>query len=316
MSAFDELLELDIPADSYRIICHVDDKYAHAPIEGSYSELYHFVIDNLVHPDDLEAYKRFMNPDTMLDRLNGPNITGAPGILANQMRFKTATGGWRWVEMCLVDGAQHGLPAGTVHYYLFNIQTQKDRLDRDPDGSPAPHPNREGKTGLFWGMPFINKAEDLFKEVTTPQWCVIAIDIDHFRLFNDWYGRDTGDRLLSMVGHELTLAEQATGGVAGYMGQDDFCLLAPYDEERIAMLYTRISDLIAQLATAIGFRPVFGVSAADESSSFMDLFDQARRALEYARGDFKVDINLYDPSMREQEDREYRVLVEFQRGLQ
>ena len=315
MSAFDELLELDIPADHYRIISHVDDKYAHAPVEGSFSELYHFVIDNLIHPDDLEAYKRFMDPDTMLDRLNGPNITGAVGILVNQMRFKTASGSWRWVEMCLVDGAQHGLPVGTVRYYLFDIQMQKDRLEPGSGETPALHPNREGKTGLFWGMPFIDKGEDLFKEVRGPQWCMIAIDIDHFRLFNDWYGRDTGDKLLSLFGQELSKAEKASGGVAGYMGQDDFCLLAPYVEERIAHLYTRLSDIIAQLATSIGFRPVFGVSVAEEDSTFMDLFDQARRALDYARGDFKIDINLYDPSMRELEDREYRVLVEFQRGL-
>jgi len=315
MSAFDELLELDIPADHYRIVNHVDDKYAHAPVEGSYSELYHFVIENLVHPDDLEAYKRFMNPDTMLDRLRGPNVTGAAGVLVNQMRFKTASGDWRWVEMCLVDGAQHGLPVGTVRYYLFDIQMQKDRLEPGSDGSPVPHPNREGKTGLFWGMPFIDKGEDLFKEVRGPQWCMIAIDIDHFRLFNDWYGRDTGDKLLSLFGQELSKAEKASGGVAAYMGQDDFCLLAPYVEERIAHLYTRLSDIIAQLATSIGFRPVFGISVAEEDSTFMDLFDQARRALDYARGDFKIDINLYDPSMRELEDREYRVLVEFQRGL-
>ena len=85
MSAFDELLELDIPSDHYRIINHVDDKYAHAPVEGSYSELYHFVIENLIHPDDLEAYKRFMNPDTMLDRLNGPNVTGAAGVLVTKL---------------------------------------------------------------------------------------------------------------------------------------------------------------------------------------------------------------------------------------
>ena len=140
MSAFDELLELDIPADHYRIVNHVDDKYAHAPVEGSYSELYRFVIENLIHPDDLEAYKRFMNPDTMLDRLRGPNVTGAAGVLVNQMRFKTASGAWRWVEMCLVDGAQHGLPVGTVRYYLFDIQMQKDRLEPGSGETPAPHP--------------------------------------------------------------------------------------------------------------------------------------------------------------------------------
>ena len=187
---------------------------------------------------------------------------------------------------------------------------------RSDDESFAPHPNRDAKTGLYWGMPFFDRAETLFAERRTLQWCVIAIDIEHFGLFNDWYGRDTGDRLLAMVGEELANAERASGGMAGYMGQDDFCLLAPYDEARIANLHERLSGLIAELATTIGFKPVFGISVADGRTPFIDLFDQARRALDHARKDAKADINLYDPVMRERQDREYRVLVDFQRGLQ
>ena len=185
----------------------------------------------------------------------------------------------------------------------------------DHDDSFAPQPNREPKTGLYWGMPFIERAEALFKEVDSSKWCVIAIDIDHFRLFNKWYGRDKGDTLLSMIGAELTEAERVSGGLAGYLGQDDFCLFAPYDENRIANLYNRLNALIAELAMEIGFKPAFGVSVSDGHTPFMDLFDQAKRALAFEHEDFKSDIILYDPSMRELDEREYRVLVDFQRGL-
>ncbi len=315
-SAFSELLELDIPANHYWISFHVEDKFAHAPTEGSCTDLYHLVLDELVHPDDRDAYRDFMNPTTMLDRLKEPGITGVKGVLVNQMRFKTSDGNWRWVEMCLVDGGQYGLKPGVVRFYSFDIQVQKDRFESNSDDTFAPLPNRESKTKLYWGMPFFDRATALFKEVSTVNWCIIAIDLEHFNLFNEWYGRDTGDRLLTIIGKELADAEAASGGLAGYLGQDDFCLLAPYNADKIAHLYERISGHVAELATAIGFRPTFGVSVDDGRTSLLELFDQAQRAIEFARNDARTDIILYDPAMRERDAKEYRTLIDFQRGLQ
>ena len=314
-SAYDELLEFDIPNNHYRILDHVDDKYADAPEEGAYTDLCQFVVDCLVHPDDRESYKRFMDPDTLLERLRRPGKTGVTGVLVNQMRFKTNSGNWRWVEMCLVDGFVHGLKPGIVRFYLFDIQVQKDRNDADGPGGRSTQPSRDQKTGLLWGMSFFDKAGERYAEIDKSQWCVIVMDLDHFSLFNEWYGRDTGDMLLSMVGKELLLAERATNGLAGYLGQDDFCLLVPYDEGNIDRFYVRVSEIVARLATGAGFKPLLGISAFDEDVSFMDAFDQARWALEAARQDFKTDICLYNPQMRERDEREYRVLIDFQRGL-
>ena len=39
------------------------------------------------------------------------------------------------------------------------------------------------------------------KHVNNPEdYCLMAIDIEHFKLFNDWYGQEAGDRLLAMIG--------------------------------------------------------------------------------------------------------------------
>ncbi len=312
-STFDELIELDVANDRYRILCHVDDKYADAPLEASFTDLYRFVIDNLVHPDDAEEFKRFMHPATLLERL----ANAAPeGVLANQMRFKTESGDWRWVELCLVGGACHGLPPGIVRYYMFDVQTKHDRIATSNASATETQSNRDSRTGLLRDHAFFERAERLLSEVNAPKWIVIAIDIDHFSLFNDWYGRATGDLLLERLGQELAKAEKGSGGLAGYLGQDDFCLIAPYDMERTSYLYDKLSNLIGELADTIGFKPAFGISVADGHTSVLDLFDQAKRALDYARADYRTDICLYDPSMREKDSNEYRVLLDFQRGLQ
>jgi diguanylate cyclase (GGDEF)-like protein len=49
------------------------------------------------------------------------------------------------------------------------------------------------------------------------------IDLDDFSGFNERYGRQSGDRVLSQI--EQTLTAIAVGGVAGSFGGDEFALL-------------------------------------------------------------------------------------------
>ena len=57
------------------------------------------------------------------------------------------------------------------------------------------------------------------KHVNNPEdYCLMAIDIEHFKLFNDWYGQEAGDRLLAMIGELLNKTQSEEGGLAGYMG--------------------------------------------------------------------------------------------------
>ena len=316
---FDELVEIDVINDEYRTANHAEDKFVNAPAEGTFSDLYQFTLDHLIHPDDYESYASFVNIDTIQARLDQPDSTGVPGIILNQLRFKRKRGGWRWVELCVIGGEQHGFAPGIIRLYTFSIEPLDNDATKDGTGDPnnldSPQPYRDKKTGLLGEQDFFNKAEAVLAELNGPNWCVIAIDLDHFSLFNDWYGRKTGDELLARIGTELALAERTSGGLAGYLGQDNFCFFAPYEEKRIANLYNRLSALIAELATAIGFKPVFGISMTNGRTSFIDVFDEAKLAQEYADADYKTDICLFEADMREKSEGEYRILLDFQQGL-
>jgi EAL domain-containing protein (putative c-di-GMP-specific phosphodiesterase class I) len=121
--------------------------------------------------------------------------------------------------------------------------------------------------------------------------------------------------LLARLGEELSKAERVSTGVAGYLGQDDFCLLAPYDIDRMENLYGRLSNIMAELTSTIGFKPVFGVCMADGDTPVLDLLDRAKIALDYASKDYKTDICLYESEMYERDEAEYRILLDFQQGL-
>lgn len=312
-SAYDELIEIDLSIGRYRILDFVDYKDAHAASEGDFSELVQFTLDNLILPEDSESYLRFVDPKTLLERTSHSKV---PGVLIGDFRFKIRTGEWRWVQLCLLSGVEHGFGDNIVRMFTFDVQVQKDRSSALQPGLQSKSTLlRDEKTGLLWDRSFFLEANKRLSEVDQTEWCAIAIDMDHFSLFNDWYGRDKGDLLLARLGEELGVAENRLGGVAGYLGQDDFCFIAPYHPDKISNLYNRLSGLITELTSAIGFKPIFGVCVLDDKTPFLDQFDHAKLALDYARTDYKTDIYLYEPSMQEKDEREYRILLDFQRAL-
>jgi diguanylate cyclase (GGDEF)-like protein len=54
---------------------------------------------------------------------------------------------------------------------------------------------------------------------------IAVVDIDHFKSFNDTYGHDTGDQVLSMVASRL--ARVSGGGEAFRVGGEEFSILFP-----------------------------------------------------------------------------------------
>ncbi|SHT63395.1 Probable diguanylate cyclase YcdT [Mycobacteroides abscessus subsp. bolletii] len=72
---------------------------------------------------------------------------------------------------------------------------------------------------------------------------VIAVDIDHFKEFNDMYGHSAGDSALSTVGNMLTASVRA-GDIAGRAGGDEFIVITfPAQSENIDDTVQRIQHL-------------------------------------------------------------------------
>ena len=144
---------------------------------------------------------------------------------------------------------------------------------------------------------------------------MIAIDLENFKLFNEWYGRNQGDLLLASLGAKLGREESVTGGLACYFGQDDFALLAPFDRERLEQLYNECHQLIVERGTSVGFLPAFGVCMTDGESTVEELYDRASLAARHAKENFHTRIRTFEPSMYQQTGREYQILSDFQNAL-
>lgn len=71
------------------------------------------------------------------------------------------------------------------------------------------------------------------------EWAVAAVDIQHFKLYNELYGTEKGDALLETVANCLLGYSKQTGYPVGYFGNDDFFLCLPDEKaEQTAVLAT------------------------------------------------------------------------------
>ena len=195
-----------------------------------------------------------------------------------------------------------------------------------PTDSTLPIPENERKgsiaehidtlTGLYRPSEFMRRANAFLKRADGGSWCIATVDMGHMRLFNEWYGQQAGDFMLSEVGCVLKDFETSGAGVAGYWGQDDFCVLMPFERDIVERLYRSIRAVVAKHDDAVGFLPSMGVFPvpADEEIT-IDSQAKAMFANRRAKDDFKDRIAIFRPSEYDREVQFHQILTEFQYAL-
>lgn len=309
-SSYDELLEIDLDTGHFKNLFHVEGKYFVPIREGEINSLMEYAGMHMVHPDDRETFRALMDFSSLDQRLAKARPTG---VLVAELRYKLLDGGWHWTQQVVVDGKRNGVEGSKLLVFFFDIQQQKDR----ERGARSVYPSsgdRDELTGLLREKSFVRTGREVLA-VKSVKWCMLSIDIENFMLFNDWYGRDQGDLLLAQIGGVLKQEENHCGALAGYRGQDDFSLLMPYDMTRISYLYEEIHKLIMRRGSSMGFLPAVGVALIEKDMTVLDAVDQSSMAAEQIRGNFHSRIVIYDPSMRNRTEEEYRVLSDFQRAI-
>ena len=174
-------------------------------------------------------------------------------------------------------------------------------------------------TGLFLREPFFSQTEAFLhvNGVLPGEYCLAAIDIEHFKLFNEWYGQDAGDRLLGEIGAHLTKMRQESGGIAGYMGGDDFAIVLPNKEEILENLKRRITGFVRAYGGHTGFLPAFGFYAIDDIELSVSLmYDRAILAQETVKGNYAVRSAFYSSDMKTRLENNHVLLAEVQAGLE
>ena len=312
LSVYDELFELNLTEDTYKILYHLEGKYENPEKEGCLSKMLKDVADQRIHPDDREAFLEFWNLDSLMQRLMQEE---KERVLSGQFRKKLSDGGYRWIIQKVVPVNKNADNDRIIMCFIQDIHQQKIK-ELEQKESFLEEISYDALTGMYKRSAFFRAAEIFLSSVKKDGYCLIAIDIEHFKLFNEWYGQETGDRLLIRIGNYLKEAAKEDGA-AGYMGDDDFCIILPNDETRISRLQNKIVDYINGSRGYTGFLPAFGIYAiGEEPVSVSMMYDRACIAVSSVKGNYARRIGWYNAAMMQRMEDNHKLLSEVQKALE
>ncbi len=171
-------------------------------------------------------------------------------------------------------------------------------------------------TGLYNGTTFFNKVEEFKSQISENTYCLVSVDLEHFRVFNKLYGKTKGSSLLQQIAECLKTFTNEYNGVAGYFTGDNYGLLLPYDKELLLNLQKKVTAEIEVYTNSVGFLPAFGVYKIDDLSVTSDImYDRASMAMNYVFGNYQIRICEYNQDMEERVEEEVKILSEVQESL-
>lgn len=424
---YDELYELNITQDSYRIVYHVKGKYVTPPEQGSLSECIDLVSRNMIFPEDHARFLEFFNIDTLRQ-----NFASGREYLLGEFRKLWHDQKYHWASITMFPVAQ---PDGGDEIYLAfimdigdkkqaeeiaqqNILLERQRLDDEryrtiveqtdtlvfewnletdtryisPEISARFAGNYDHRDLMhIWRDDFVIHPDDLplitaflkgsrterYTEMTARFrkrdgayiWCKVALtclrdgsgnpkryigtlndvdsatrsvlalkyraefdlltdlynmhtfysqtaqavhahperlysiirmDIDRFKVINDLYGLEEGDKLLIAIADLLREKMAGTHSVYGRLGGDVFCMCVDYSRDRILALIRELTDRLADYPLPYKVMPSFGICEVDNIDTPINvLCDWANLALKTIKGNYLNSYAFYDGKLRE-----------------
>ena len=172
-------------------------------------------------------------------------------------------------------------------------------------------------TGLLYGQTFFDKVEECLKDTASETCSMMAIDIEHFRLYNKIHGREKGDALLKLVADVLRRFQETHGGVVGYLGGDNFGVLSVCEKEDLKKLRRDVKEEIKKKSDTIGYLPAFGIyHITDKTLPVATAYDRATVALAHILGNYTKRSCEYTSDMDDKVEEELRILSDIQVGIE
>ncbi len=149
----------------------------------------------------------------------------------------------------------------------------------------------DGLTRLFNRMKIDCIIEEKFSKVSLLRsepvdWCLIMIDIDHFKKVNDGYGHQQGDKALKAVAASLSSSVPECGQAARWGGEEFLVSLYGVPTEKAVRIAEDIRENIALMEFESGMKITIslGLSAYREGDSYDTLLKRADDCLYEAKG--------------------------------
>lgn len=153
-------------------------------------------------------------------------------------------------------------------------------------------------TGLYSKEFFYRKVREELQENTDQEYTIICSNIENFKLYNDAFGREAGDRLLQEYAYTM-VNMIGTDGICGRYGADRFLIFSRKEREQAdrKRFILEIDDERPKKMENINIK--WGVyEITDSKVPVEQMCDRALLAADSIKGQYNQHIAVYDDTLR------------------
>lgn len=210
---------------------------------------------------------------------------------------------------CLAQGATdfiskpYPLPRVVLARVLRTIELFEDRdIIRTTE--------RDHLTGLYNREFFYRYVEQMDAYHRDTPTDAMVVDISHFHMINERYGRAYGDQILRHVAARLESEVAEDGGIACRQDGDTFLLYCPHRTDYVDIMENALEGLGGRVRLRMGV-----YAEVDKTLDAERRFDRAKMAADTVRNSFTRMVAIYDNALRESELFAEQLLEVFPKAL-
>lgn len=172
------------------------------------------------------------------------------------------------------------------------------------------------KTGVYNKSTFINKTKELLKNNPDTKYVLTVLNFDRFKVFNDMFGFDSGDKVLEKIGSYMNkiFTEKS---IVGHIYADHFVFCTPESYLTPEILDYHSENFVKKLHPNFDFIVRFGIYKIKSVNEDISLAcDRAELALNTIKQSFTDRYVYYDDSMIQNLKQEQELITDMVAGIQ
>ncbi|MCR5217314.1 GGDEF and EAL domain-containing protein [Treponema sp.] len=197
-------------------------------------------------------------------------------------------------------------------YFLLTDKTQEiNALKREQYNF-----THDEVTGLLNREGFFKNVDEVFSKYNDQQWMMVCTNIQDFKMINEIFGTETGDRILKKEA-ELLKRYAHKDSVYGRIADDKFCIFFRkeyFSEDVVKQYYDQIKKIISSQSYELHMQfGIYEIKSADESADSM--FDKAMFAMDEIHGNYMKLISYFDSNLMDKRLSEKNIIADFDEAI-
>ena len=171
---------------------------------------------------------------------------------------------------------------------------------------------RDELTGVYNEEYFFRYAEEFDQYYGQTETDAVLVDVNHFHMVNERYGKAYGDKVLCAIAQQLRDAVNPSGGIVCRLEADTFLVYCPHRENYEAIMDQASVSLTDDGTSENRIRLRMGVySCADKTIDIERRFDRAKMAADAIKNTVTKTIGFYDNNLHQQQLYAEQLIVDF-----